>query len=360
LHHDQAESREDNLKTLHFSANHLLSLVNDILDFSKLDAGKVSFEQVEFDLQLLCKNLHKTFSQQAAEKQLDLNLNAPALSTYVKGDIGRLNQILNNLIGNAIKFTSEGSVQTRYEIVSDHPEHLDIRFSIRDTGIGIPLEKHDSVFQQFEQASSDTTRKFGGTGLGLAICKKLVELQGGEIGLISQEGEGTTFWFHLQFEKGKTLSTEDAGKAILPDWKSKTLPGMKVLLVEDNIINRKIGSKFLKKWDIEIELAENGQIALDKLTKQPEFDLVLMDLNMPVMGGIEATSIIRSKPDAPFRNIPIIALTADVSPDVKERTLASGMNDYLTKPLDPERLFAVLEREYVRRGRTQSVSKRSA
>lgn len=340
------QSQVDNLQTLHFSAKHLLSLVNDILDFSKLESGKVQFEQVDFDLQQVCQHLYQTFTQQAEEKHLNLVLQAPPLSHHVKGDAVRLNQILTNLIGNALKFTPNGSVEISYAVKELASSRLLIHFKVKDTGIGIPLPKQAMVFQQFEQASSDTTRKYGGTGLGLAICKKLVELQGGQIGVTSQLGVGTEFWFKLTFEQGKPLEQAPLQREAGLDWQHKTLPGMKVLLVEDNKVNRMIGRKFLRKWEIDAHLAENGKIAVEKLQAQPPFDLILMDLNMPVMGGLEATRMIRNLPAPHYQTVPIIALTADVSPNVREAAQASGMNDFLSKPFDPVRLFELLETTY--------------
>jgi len=346
LHENPSLAQQDNLETLHFSANHLLSLVNDILDFSKLESGKVIFEKSEFNLKELCYNLKQTFDHAASEKQIALEMTGPNMDYHVMGDPVRLNQILTNLIGNAIKFTEKGKVTACCEIVEEEGAHLKLLFKVQDTGIGIPLEKQASIFQQFEQASKETTRKYGGTGLGLAISKKLVELQDGEIGLNSEPGNGTEFWFTLPFEKGKTPKQGHTKESTLLAWKQRKLPGMKVLLVEDNKVNLKIGGKFLQKWEIELETAENGQIAIETLKQNPDFDLILMDLNMPIMGGIEATRIIRSLPDECYQTIPIIALTADVSPNVQEEAQLSGMNDFLTKPFDPVRLFEVLEKAY--------------
>lgn len=347
LNEEPKSTQRKDLETLHFSANHLLSLVNDILDYSKLESGKISFAQEEFDLEKLCKDLHQAFKLEADKKELDLSLDTQTVYSHLKGDSIRLNQILTNLIGNAIKFTHTGSINISYELIVNTPDELSIRFSVKDTGIGIPLEKQTAIFQQFEQASKDTTRKYGGTGLGLAICKKLVELQGGKIGLKSEPGIGTEFWFQLDFQKGSRFYEGPSNEHLKMAWKHKTLPGMKVLLVEDNVMNQKIASKFLEKWQIDIHIAENGQVALEKLVKHPHFDLILMDLNMPLMGGIEAAQVIRAQTESIYQSVPIIALTADVSVNTQKKALASGMNDYLTKPIDPIRLFSILEKEYV-------------
>ncbi len=347
LDEDPLASQVDLLQALNFSAQHLSSLVNDILDFSKLEAGKVEFAHSEFCLNELCHNLQQTFAQEAKEKGLTLKLGAPNLPAYIiKGDSVRLNQILTNLIGNALKFTQKGSVHCGYEVLEEEAEHVTIRFKVKDTGIGIPEKKQVKVFQQFEQASSHITQQFGGTGLGLAICKKLVEMQGGEIGLTSKEGEGTEFWFRLRFGKEESYDSSSSKKGKKLRWKHETLPGMRVLLVEDNAINRKIGSRFLTKWQIDFQVAENGAIAVDTLSESSHFDLILMDLNMPVMGGMEATRRIRSMPEAYYQTLPIVALTADVSLDVQIEAKAIGMHDFLGKPFDPAKLFELLERVY--------------
>ncbi|MEM6802074.1 MAG: ATP-binding protein [Bacteroidota bacterium] len=329
------------LRTLHFSAKHLLSLINDILDYSKIEAGKLSFESHEFKLGELIENVEKTFSFKAEEKNLSLkkDIKSP-LDKYIIGDWVRLNQVLTNLMGNALKFTEKGQVSFGYEVLKEDKRIYELRFFVRDTGIGIPKEKVDSVFQKFTQASDETTRKYGGTGLGLAICKRLVELQGGEIGLMSEYGQGTEFWFRLSFDKGRALNAKHKEEA-QKNWKEKDLYGMKVLLVEDNKVNIMVGKKFLKKWKIEVEIAENGALALEKVA-QESFDLILMDLNMPVMDGISATKELRKAGES----LPIVALTADVSENVKEAIFSSGMDAYLTKPFNPELLFETLQAHY--------------
>ncbi|MEL6253885.1 MAG: ATP-binding protein [Bacteroidota bacterium] len=345
LEDEPKESQIPSLKVLEFSSRHLLSLINDILDYSKIEAGKLSFESEAFDLQDLMLNLHKTFSFKARDKNIDLKLSATRkLDHKIKGDFVRLNQILTNLVGNALKFTDKGEVDFGYEIESRTQQESNLYFFVRDTGIGIPQDKIENIFEQFTQASGQTTREYGGTGLGLAICKKLVELQGGEIGLESELGKGTKFWFRLSFLNGELLSVKE-NKPKVYNWSKGSLKGMKVLLVEDNRVNVMVGKKYLKKWDIEVEVAENGQIAVDLISAN-NYDLILMDLNMPVMDGLSATENIRKIEGKYFSELPIIALTADVSENVKENILQSGMNDYLTKPFDPEDLFRSLSSHY--------------
>jgi len=223
---------------------------------------------------------------------------------------------------------------------------IEIEFRIKDTGIGIPIEKQSRIFNSFEQASADTTRKYGGTGLGLTICKRLIDLMGGQIGLISRPGEGTEFIFKLKFKKGKPISdvkrSDDKPKA----WTHKSLKGLKVLLVEDNPVNRMLGEKFLEKWQVEVDVAENGALAVEAVKDCKTFDLILMDLNMPVMGGIEACEKIRAMACDYSMSIPIFALTADVSPQAHEDVKRCGMNDFISKPFEPQRLFEALNKVY--------------
>lgn len=342
---DPLPSQKDNLQTLHFSARHLLTLVNDILDVSKLESGKVEFDYTEINLPQLSSQLIQTFEPEAREKGLSLKLSAPSMSHHVIGDAGRLNQILTNLLGNALKFTTSGSIELSYS-EEELKDRKKILFTVRDTGIGIPSDKLEKIFRRFEQASGETTRKFGGSGLGLTISQRLVTIQGGEIGIESKEGLGTECWFWLPFEVGSSMEQAPESKSPSFSWKDQSLKGMKVLLVEDQPINQKIGSKFLRKWDIEISTAENGKQAIETILNDQEVDLVLMDLHMPVMGGLEATEVIRRLPDPYFQKLPIIALTADVSENVRLETEQSGMDDFISKPFDPNQLFTILNTYY--------------
>ena len=336
----------EHLHPLHHSSKHLLSLVNDILDYSKLESGKVVLKETEFDLESVCKDLHQNFAYEASRKELDLKFKSAKLNYHLKGDVVRLNQVLNNLIGNAIKFTEQGSVYISYDVKEENDDICEVFFRVIDTGIGIKEEDKTKIFSQFEQSKSGSTREYEGTGLGLSISKKLIELQGGDIGVNSEPEVGSEFWFSLRFKKGKAIGQDKLAQADKPQLGRQALAGMKVLLVEDHIINQKIVAKLLSKWDIELVIAENGDKALDIILNQPEFDLVLMDLHMPVIGGIETTRLIRSQEEQYYHSVPIVALFADVSSSIQEETRSIGMNDFLSKPFDPAQLFAMLKKFY--------------
>ena len=334
----------EHIRPLHLSSKHLLSLVNDILDYSKLEVGKVDLDYSEFDLANVFEELKQNFLFLSSKKGVTLNFDAADTEFSLIGDVLRVNQILNNLIGNAIKFTDRGSIQVSASLEKESSSHCTVVFKVIDTGIGIDDLDQEKIFSQFEQLGSGKTRKYEGAGLGLSICKKLVELQEGEIGVNSKLGEGSEFWFKIPFEKGSPIKkhTVVEPRKILGD----ALKGMKVLLVEDHLINQKIVSKLTQKWKVDLAIAENGSEALDTVLKNMDFDLILMDLHMPVVGGVEATKLIRSQEGDYFQRVPIIALTADVSADVKEETLSIGMNDFITKPFDPVKLYEVLKKFY--------------
>ena len=257
------------------------------------------------------------------------------LPAEVIGDPIRLNQILSNLLSNALKFTNHGSITVSIRELTRTDNKSRLEFSVSDTGIGIPKDKHSSIFESFTQASSDTTRHFGGTGLGLAICKKLIELQGGKISVESEPGIGSTFRFDISFpvseKRGQMQVTE------VPETYSG-LEGKKILVAEDNKINFYVANKFLIGWGITVTHAENGQLALELLEKE-DFDLILMDLHMPVMDGIEATRIIRKSENPRIRNIPIVALTAAIMSESHDKIEDLNINDYVLKPFKPHDLF---------------------
>lgn len=328
--------QQEYLNVLKFSAENLMVIINDILDLNKIEAGKVEFEQDDFNLKELLDNIYAAQQQAADEKNILFTLNFDAaIPVNIKGDRVRLGQILNNLINNAIKFTPAGGVSLTCKLIKQHENTADIHFEITDTGIGIPKDKQQHIFDIFSQASTSITRQFGGTGLGLAISRRLVNLMGGDIGMQSAVGKGSSFYFDLKLLKGKKATVSTVKKDEAKD--QPLLTGCRVLLAEDNPVNVLVAKRFLEKWGIICHVAENGKIALD-MVKQNTYDLVLMDMQMPVMDGYEATAAIRAL-GGKFLKLPIIALTASALLDMKDKILGSGMNDYISKPFKPEELY---------------------
>jgi PAS domain S-box-containing protein len=336
LQGDPREDQMDYIKALKFSGNHLLTLVNDVLDYNKMESGKIIFEQTQFNLSDFLNEIMRSYSFRAKAKNISFDIKkAPDLPAEVIGDPIRLNQILSNLLSNALKFTIHGSIEVQIKELKRTANQSKMEFTVIDTGIGIPIEKHILIFDSFTQASADTTRNFGGTGLGLAICKKLIELQGGTITIESEPDKGSTFRFVIPFgilEKGYQAQTAE-----LPE-NFTGLEGKKILVAEDNKINFFVANKFLIGWGISVSHAENGQIALDMLEKE-NFDLILMDLHMPVMDGIEATRIIRKSDNKMVKDIPIVALTAAIMSENHDKIEDLKINDYVLKPFKPHDLF---------------------
>ncbi len=333
--------QKDNLQTLKFSADMLLALINDVLDYSKIEAGKINFENINFDLHQLINNIGNTMRVHAQRKNLPLLVDVDQWAAqYIMGDPVRLSQILTNLCGNAIKFTEKGEVKISVRSISKSKGQQTIRFAVKDTGIGISQDKFEEIFKSFSQADTATTRKFGGTGLGLSITKKLLELQNSNIQLQSKPGEGSKFHFDLEVSVGQAPVDSTNEKTSTP---LEKFHGVKVLLVEDNKINVIVAKKFLSKWGFDIDVAENGKIAFEK-AQQNDFDIVLMDLDMPVMDGYQATEAIRNLPEEKYKALPIIALSASAVSDFKDKAIEVGMNEYVTKPFKPHELNEVLSR----------------
>ena len=338
------EDQKENIETLKFSADLLLSLINDILDYSKIDAGKIEIEKTSFELYTLVNNIRKTLVPNAKKKGLALNLHYDkTLPTNVIGDPIRLSQILTNLIGNAIKFTSKGKVDIELNLIKQVDKTVSIQIGVKDSGIGIPKDKFETIFQSFSQADSATTRKYGGTGLGLSITTKLLELQNSKIQLESEINVGSRFFFDLDFgiaaEQTQKTNSIVEPSLVLPE----DFAGAKVLLVEDNKINVMVAQKFLKKWGLEVDVAENGKIAVEKVQLN-DYELVLMDLDMPVMDGYEATKQIRALKGTTYQELPIIALSASAVMDFRTRAMKAGMVEYVTKPFKPIELQQVLSK----------------
>ena len=330
------ENQINELNTLKFSAENLLLLVNDILDFSKIEAGKVVLEKIEFEPRKMIHNLKNSYQFKADEKGIFINTFIDEdIPMYLFADTTRLSQILNNLVSNAIKFTEKGIVEISLRQLP-HLNHQEskIRFEISDTGIGIPKEKINTIFESFSQANTDTTRKYGGSGLGLTITQKLIELHRSNIFVESEVGKGTTFYFDLILPIGHINKNVDEEQSV---YEEKKFDSKKILLVEDNPLNQIIACRFLEKWGVEVDIADNGIKALEILNNR-NYDLILMDIHMPEMNGIEATKIIRTHENKLLHNIPIIAITAAAMENDKEKLLSYGLNDYVSKPFNPEDL----------------------
>lgn len=332
LEENPRKDQIENLKILKFSSENLLSLINDILDYNKIQSGKIKLEQIEFNLPHLVNSICRSLQYKAEEKRLQLKVALDKnLPEFLLGDPTRLGQVLNNLLGNAVKFTGKGSVELSVSLVREHDQEADIRFEIRDTGIGISNEKLVSIFDQFTQGDSATTRKYGGTGLGLSITKRLLHLMGTQILVESKEGEGSVFYYTLRFQKRKRNSGIIKG---LQGSESLEHLNLHVLLVEDNEINQMVVSKFIRRWGIEVDIAGHGEIAIEK-ARNHSYDLILMDLQMPDIDGFTTTRRIRSEG---YRG-PIVALTAEVLFDVKDKVLKAGMIDIVGKPFKPQDLL---------------------
>lgn len=341
-------------ETVRTSAESLLTIVNDILDLSKIEAGRLAFEKIDFDLPCVISDVIELLSHRASAKGLVLETEVvDDVPAHLHGDPGRLRQVLLNLVGNAIKFTERGKVRITAANARREGQHAVIRFSVIDDGIGIPPESRENVFNAFAQADNSTTRKFGGTGLGLTISRQLVEMMGGEIGLVSEPGAGSTFWFTANFMVLPAGKTAPAGRkadkkngngssaAAIPPKASTRAGKYRVLLAEDSPVNQMVALHQLQKLDCDVTVAANGREAVDAL-RADAYDVVLMDCQMPVMDGYEATAEIRGM-EGPNRDVKIIAVTANALAGEREKCLKKGMDDYLSKPFRIEELRCVLE-----------------
>ena len=335
-------------EAVRISGESLLALLNDILDFSKIEAGKLSMENMDFDLRPLLDDFVVMQALRAEEKGLAFTCVAdPDVPDGLRGDPGRLRQILLNLAGNAVKFTRKGQVVVRVQLVSEDASEATLRFSVKDTGIGIPKETQEKLFQKFSQADTSTTRKYGGTGLGLAISKQLAEMMGGQIGVQSQVGEGSEFWFTARLHKQAHKKPAPQRAAALPAQavlQERRRGAMRILLAEDNLTNQQVALGLLKKLGLSADVVDNGAEAFAALQERA-YDLVLMDVQMPVMDGLEATLAIRA-PGSAARNpqVPIIAMTAHAMQSDRDKCFEAGMNDYVSKPVSPQALLEALNR----------------
>jgi PAS domain S-box-containing protein len=340
------EEQKTYLNAIKSAADNLKVIINDILDLASIESGKLKLEKIGFNLNDLLHSLIETFSMQAKEKRINLTyeLGKEADRIFI-GDPVRLNQILINLISNAVKFTHVGSIKINVQAQKQKNDSYKLRFDIMDTGIGIPQDKLQTIFESFSQADASVTRKYGGTGLGLTIVKQLVELQGGSIFVSSKENEGSIFTFYLPYKVGKKARPVEANH-----YRPKNKEPFKyhsILLVEDNDINRLYASSILKMWGCHFETAENGVVALEK-NRNNSFDAILMDVQMPVMDGLETTKAIRQG-DPKKKDVLIIALTANATQQDYQKCLDAGMNDCIIKPFTQQDLFNSLNKHLGRK-----------
>ncbi len=348
LHRQQTEYLQD----VKLSGENLLTIINEILDFSKLEGGHIQIESTPFRLKKILDQIARPmkFAAEKRNNRLFLNID-PDLPESFLGDSHRLWQVLTNLTGNAIKFTENGTITIEAKKLGLDKGKCIVEFLVSDTGIGIPPSAQTNIFNAFSQADGSTTRKYGGTGLGLAISKKLVELMGGKLTLESEEGKGSTFSVLVHLPETAAPKRETSPK--VPQENPQDLSGSKVLLAEDNMVNAKLATRLLEKSGIRVEWAQDGQQAV-AAWKTNSFDLVLMDVQMPVMDGFEATSLIRQAEAGTEHHTPIIALTAHALDGYREQCLENGMDDFLTKPLNPGLLRETLS-NWIRQPEPQSV-----
>ncbi|MBT5049787.1 MAG: PAS domain S-box protein [Rhodospirillaceae bacterium] len=343
------DAQEIQAQTIKSSGESLLELLNDILDFSKIEAGKLDLEIVDFDLRNLLNGIHEIWEQQVGKKGLAFNVEIdPEIAQFIKADPTRIRQVLFNLISNALKFTEEGEINVRVSPCVSDGDDFDLLFEVKDTGIGISTEQAEKLFDKFTQADGSTTRKYGGTGLGLAISRKLVNMMGGDINVASRTDMGSRFWFTIRYMEGDSSAAMELGAGIAVGARGSKLAALRtdtslrILVAEDNVVNQLVIKTMLEKAGHRIDIAGNGLEAVDALVRT-DFDLVLMDVNMPEMDGPTATQRIRDLPD-PKARTPIIALTANAMKGDRERMLAFGMDDYVTKPIDPAQLAEAITR----------------
>lgn len=346
-----SEEQLEHLQAVESSAGSLLSLINDVLDFSKIEAGKLDFEIINFKLNDVLWDIRHILSNRAGEKGLDFNIQCDGtIPRKLKGDPNRLKQIILNLANNAIKFTEKGHVHIFISTLQKNDENTTLKFEVKDTGIGISKEGQVRLFKEFSQVDASTTRKFGGTGLGLSISKKLCEMMNGKIGVESQSGKGSNFWFTADFLIPEITEEPEINENDnqIQDFMARLEHNLSVLLAEDNVINQKIARFNLEKTGYNVDIAETGHDAVVKF-KNGNYDVILMDVLMPVMNGFKATQIIRAM--EAYRNkrkgttklpIPIIALTANAMKGDREACLAAGMNSYISKPFKHKDLVDAL------------------
>ncbi|MCI4668323.1 MAG: response regulator [Bacteroidia bacterium] len=341
-----SSEQRKHISTIKYAASTLLALVNDILDLSKIEAGKIAFDKKPFSIPILFDQIKDLLNIYAENKRLYLNFNIKGhVPRFVSGDVVRLSQILINLNSNAIKFTTDGSVSTTVSVHKEEEKLIWLKFEVADTGIGIPKDQLDRIFNSFEQLKSRSQIHSEGTGLGLTIVRQLVHLQGGDISVQSELGKGSTFSFIMPFKIHQTqlpLKLENQNEAPNPQFEDeRDLNGLRILLVEDDPLNQLVTEKLLDRWNASVRIANHGQEGLELLQKHP-FDLVLMDIQMPIMDGLETSKAIRNTLLPPVRDIPIIALTANAISGSDDECFTVGMNDYVSKPIETDIFYRKL------------------
>ena len=346
LKSDLSEKQRQQITNIDVSGRNLLQIINDILDFSKIEAGKLELETIDFDLFEMCEQIEKLYQPQARSKGLDFRFVLDhKLPARVKGDSLRINQVITNLLSNALKFTSEGSVTLMARVLSRTDSECEVEFSCQDSGVGILPEYQEKLFSAFTQADGSTTRQFGGTGLGLSICKKLIEKMGGDIWVTSKFGHGSTFHFRvpLAISRAPAHAIQSGGEQS----QDSGLEELKVLLVEDNEINQELALEILNSIGVNADVAFNGLEALEKV-KIADYDLVFMDMQMPLMDGLQTTRRIRS--DFAERGLFIVAMTANASHEDRQNCLDAGMDDFMPKPISIDAVLRMLEKARQRNG----------
>ncbi len=338
-------NQKDMLETARESGNSLLALINDLLDFSKIEAGQMAIETIDFDLSALVSEVRKLLQHMAEQKGINLKFELSELKTLViQSDPSRLRQILFNLIQNAIKFTEKGEVTVKVSEENFGTSMIVLHFSVQDTGIGIRKEEIKEIFNPFNQGDSTTTRKYGGTGLGLSICKKIIEQMQGSLGLETELGKGSTFWFRLAVKKGHSLDTSKT-KPTPRFLSSRSKLSGRVLVAEDNQINQRLVRQLLEGRGLSVQVADDGNQVLQMVHKA-EFDLILMDCHMPNMDGFTASKALCSDSNPKINKIPIIALTADVSQGIEDKCIQHQIDSYMKKPIDFEAFHKMLDRQF--------------
>ncbi|MDD1621206.1 MAG: PAS domain S-box protein [Methylococcaceae bacterium] len=337
------EQRE-RLDKIDIAAEHLLAIINDILDLSKIDAGRLELEQTDFALSAVLDHIRSLIAEKAQAKGLSIEVDSGNVPPWLRGDPTRLRQAMLNYASNAVKFTKAGTIRLRAKLLTETDAGLLIRFEVQDTGIGIAAEKVPMLFDAFVQADASITRQYGGTGLGLAITRNLANMMGGEAGVDSTMGQGSTFWFTARLQRGRGITPTEspAEKPVAAELVlRRNYAGARLLLAEDNPINREVALELLHGVGLAVDTAENGRIALRKVCSNT-YDLVLMDVQMPEMDGLAATRALRARPD--FALLPILAMTANAFDADRYACLAAGMNDFVAKPVNPEELYATVLR----------------